>query len=792
MSSPSPVWLAPRDESGPAVAHAYRVRFWRERAGVLRLAVSADERYILFLDGEVVGRGPERGDCDNWFSDALELPVRTGSHVLVAVVWSAGEGAPLAQIGFQAGFYLYHQNPGRETDLSTGFAAWRVKPLPGHRFVDLGGRPSEYYAIGLDLEIDGASHPWGVERGSGQGWVRAAVAPPPATRFSAFGEQSPARNPRPGGLPSMEEAAVKTGRVRSVEHLGSEGPGPVADALNDPALVVAFQRLIGQGRSVILPAHGRWRVLIDLEDYLCAYVSLQVSEGAGAAITVRWAEALHVPGDTRDKGHRDEIEGKVFIGPGDRFLPDGGRNREFSTLWWRAGRYVQVEIATAAKPLRVQALTFRSTGYPLRPESRFASNDTEFNAVLPLCLRALQRCAHETYMDCPHYEQLMYAGDTRLEMLTHYALTRDDSLQRKCLALFDSSRDASGMIASRTPSRLRQVIPPFGFWWVCSVHDFALWRDDPAFVRQLLPGVRAVIEYGLRHRDGDGLVAALPGWNFVDWVDGWDRGVPPAGDRAGSVINWQFVLALDAAADLEAWYGDPALASRCRREAGALAERLAEVFWDERRGLFADDSLKLQFSEHAQALAIVSGRLPASRIRALRKALVASPDLARCSLYFSHYWFEACRLLGLHELWSARLDLWRELPENGFLTTPEAPGRTRSDCHAWSAHPLFHAHATLLGIRPVGPGFREVRIAPLGRGPGEHVSGSVVHPRGLISVDLRSKGPELIATVTLPVGVEGQFVWEGRSRPIVARTETFYVTAAALETRRTAGAPAGV
>ncbi len=773
MSVPAPRWIAPRTETAAAPVQAYRLRFWRERAGVLRLAISADERYILYLDGAVVARGPERGDCESWFADAREFPVDAGSHVLVALVWAAGEAAPLAQTSFQAGFYLHHQNPGRETDLSTGLAAWRVKPLPGHRFVDLGGRMPEFHAVGLDLEIDGARHPWGVERGAGQGWVLASASAPAAAPFTPFGEHRPTRTLRPGTLPAMREERAAPGVVRFAEEAASATPGPLLGRRQDEALASAFQRLLAQGRSFVLPARGRWRVLVDLRDYLCAYPSLQVSEGAGAALTVRWAEALHAPQDHLAKGNRDEIEGRLFSGPGDRFLADGGRNRVFTPLWWRAGRYVQVEIATAEEPLRVQALEFLATGYPLVPESRFAPADPGLRAVLRLCLRSLRQCAHETYLDCPHYEQLMYVGDTRLEMLSHYALCRDDRLQRKCIALFAATRDASGMIASRAPARLRQVIAPFGFWWITCVHDHALWRDDPAFTRSCLPGVRALVEFGLRHRDADGLVAALPGWNFVDWAEGWERGVPPDGDAAGAVINWQFVLALDAAADLEKWHGDAALAARCRREAEALSERLVRIFWREDRGLFADDAAGTTFSEHSQCLAVLSGRLPAAQLKTLGRSMRAAEGLTRCSLYFSHYWLEACRKLDLADEWWARLALWRELPALGLLTTPEAPGRNRSDCHAWSAHPLFHAHATLLGVRPAAPGFRRVRIAPLARGASLHVSGTVAHPLGAIEVELCYGDEAPTARITLPAGLEGEFVWRGRVHALPAGRSTF-------------------
>ena len=121
---------------------------------------------------------------------------------------------------------------------------------------------------------------------------------------------------------------------------------------------------------------------------------------------------------------------------------------------------------------------FLETRYPLEMESRFRSSDPRLDAITPLALRSLQMCAHETYMDCPYYEQMMYVGDTRLEALTTYAISRDDRLPRKALVLFGLSRLPDGLTQARYPSRDVQVIPPFALWWVGMVYDYALWRSD--------------------------------------------------------------------------------------------------------------------------------------------------------------------------------------------------------------------------------------------------------------------------------------------------------------------------
>jgi hypothetical protein len=412
-------------------------------------------------------------------------------------------------------------------------------------------------------------------------------------------------------------------------------------------------------------------------------------------------------------------------------------------------------IATADEALTVEQLMLEETRYPLEMTSALSTGDERFERMLPLALRGLQMCAHETYIDCPYYEQLMFVGDTRLEALATYAISGDDRLARKALTIFERARGADNLIYAHAPSRSEPLIPPFALWWVAMVHDYAAWRDDRAFVAGLLPGVRAVVDAFLSRLNDEGLLAAPAGWNFVDWVPTWPLGVPPEGNGGVSgLLNWHLVSTLTLAAQLEAWVGEPELARRLERHRQLLAERITPRFWDEGRGLFADDLAHRHYSEHTQALALLSGAVGYERRQRIAAGLLGDPGLTRATIYFTHYLFEAYRLLGSAEALFTRLGLWLDLPAQGFTTTPERPEPTRSDCHGWGAHPLFHAFATLLGIRPADAGFRRVEIAPL-LGSLTTVAGALVHPRGLIEVRLSVVDGALGGEICLPQGVTG-------------------------------------
>jgi len=539
------------------------------------------------------------------------------------------------------------------------------------------------------------------------------------------------------------------------------------------------------GQPLTVAAQTRRRVVIDLERYSCVYPEIIVSRGNDSTMRLSWAEALFCEPEARTKGNRATVDDKYFVGLGDTFLPDGGAERAFRPLWWRCGRFVELLVTTAADALTIERVLLHETRYPLEMESAFTSSDPRMAQIVPIMTRALQMCAHETYMDCPYYEQLMYAGDTRLEVLVTYVMTRDDRLPRKALRMFHASQLPDGLTQSRYPSHVTQIIAPFTLWWVAMVYDYALWRDDLAFVRGLMPGVRGVLDRYQSFVNEDGLVQAPPGWNFMDWVPEWVMGVPPAGELGvSSVINWQFALVLTQVARLETWLGENELASRARGQAETLAARLIDRFWDGDRGLFADDLERRHFSEHAQCLALLSGLLDAAQHRSVAAGLLREPELARTTIYFSHYLLEAYTAVGRIDALVDRLQLWFELPARGFTTTCEAPEPSRSDCHAWGAHPLYHYFASILGIRPQAPGFRHVEVRPQ-LGALQWARGTLVHPLGQIAVELRVDHGTLRGEITLPDGVDGSVISDGQSMSLTAgRNTVAFLAAGAVDARR--------
>jgi alpha-L-rhamnosidase len=369
-------------------------------------------------------------------------------------------------------------------------------------------------------------------------------------------------------------------------------------------------------------------------------------------------------------------------------------------------------------------------------------------------------------MDCPYYEQLQYVGDTRIQALVSLYNAGDARLMKNAIAQIDDSRTAEGATMSRAPTRQQQYIPPFSLWWIGMVHDYWWYQDDPEFVREMLPGVRAVLGFYARYQKPNGSLRPMPWWNYVDWA--WKDGVPPMdADGSAAVLDMQLLLALDWAADLEDTLGSKRQAAEFRESANKLRASVRQLYWDSRRQLFADTPAKKEYSQQANSLAIVANVIEGDDAHALLHRVLTDSSLTQCSYYFRHYLHAAVNQVGEGDHYLDLLGEWDKMVASGLTTWAETPEPTRSDCHAWSASPNYELFRTVLGIDSAAPGFKRVIVRPH---PGQltKISGSIPHPNGEIAVSFVHVNEKLEAEVSLPAGVTGEFVWRGARRPLKA------------------------
>jgi hypothetical protein len=334
---------------------------------------------------------------------------------------------------------------------------------------------------------------------------------------------------------------------------------------------------------------------------------------------------------------------------------------------------------------------------------------------------------------------------------------------RNAIDLLNSSRTAEGVTYSRAPTRLQQYIPPFSLWWIGMVHDYWMYQDDEAFVRQMLPGVRAVLSFFAARQKSNGSLARLPWWNYVDWTRQWRSGVPPVeADGSSAPLDLQLLLAYGWAAEMEEGLGSKSLAAEYRAATKQLEATVRAIYWDSSRQMFADTPSKKDFSQQSNVLAILAGLVKGDEAGSLLDRIVKDASLVQCSIYFRHYLNSAMNKAGEGDRYLDSLGEWEAMLERGLTTWAETADPSRSDCHAWGSSPNYELFRTVLGIDSAAPGFKRVIIRPH-LGKLTRATGAIPHSKGELAVSLALEGGRLTAEVILPEGISGEFVWKGKT-----------------------------
>lgn len=753
-------WISPDG----ATPNGYGVYLFRKTLDVSAVPqqfiihVSADNRYKLYVNGNLVSLGPIRGDLQHWHFHTIDIAafLRSGRNTIAAEVWNEAEFRPEAQISLRTGLII-QGNTSAEEAINTN-ETWKCYQNKAYQPIPV--KVPAYYVAGPGefVKQTPALQNWNQSDFDDRQWRASRLIMPgvPKDVKQGLGTVSgwmltPAR------IPEME---LKPQRFASVRRVAG-----MAIPAGFPAHKVPFT----------IPARSSVTLLLDQGALTNAYPVLTYSGGKNASISLQYTEALYskFPG----KGNRNEVEGKVIMGRKDSLRVEGGMNQQFTTLNWRTFRYIEVSIQTQKEPLVLEDFTSVFTGYPFENQARFESSQLELNHMLEIGWRTARLCAVETYMDCPYYEQLQYIGDARIQGLVSLYNAGDDRLLRQALNQMDQSRQTDGITLSRHPSFTPQYIPTFSLWYIGMLHDYWIYGNDPDFVRAKLTGVRQILEYFHRYQQQDGSVTGLPYWVFTDWVSAtdWKDGVAPQSpDGTSAVVDLQLLWAYQLAASLEKELGMLEMSRRYDQQAELLHQTIERKYWDPERKFFADRQEKDRFSQHTNALAILTGFSTGKEARELADRTLNDGSLAPASIYFKYYLHQACIRAGLGNRYLEWLGKWRENISMGLSTWAEMSevSESRSDCHAWGASPNIEFFRTLLGIDSKGPGFAEVSIEPH-LGALTKASGSIPHAFGPITVSYEREELYWKVVIQLPDFVKGDFVWKDKTHRLKPGVNTF-------------------
>ncbi|OAL51974.1 Six-hairpin glycosidase [Pyrenochaeta sp. DS3sAY3a] len=712
----------------------------------VKVRLSADTRFKLYLNSRFVHAGPVKGDQNLWFFDELDIQpfLRPGKNLISIKVlrfYYATRFAPSFPRTPVPGLFLQHvpseDQSAQGIDIRTD-NSWETSidssiSLPNNLKHD------DFLHIFEESDQKIKAQP---------NWVPAA----PGTFLTSFGLATPWRlSPRLIPYPKLERTYIK-----AIHKISSTVPREVWEKN-----VFRSTRPVSN-EGILLPAGSTHHLELE-SDYTTGYIEFKFlrPNSSGSTLRVTYSECfedepINLP-YLRVKGNRCDSS-KSLIGPSDRYTFGGplptpsamryGEAEEqeeaYVPFHFRTFRFMALDIEVVdTSDLVFLGVEITKTNYPLEVTADISvpENKAWVKELWNVSLRTLESCMHDCYEDCPFYEQLQYAMDTRSSALFTYCVSGDDRLARQAIIqLHNSFQPVIGLTASRAPSHHLQIIPNFSLFWVCMLTDHYEYFGDADFVTQFLSVAHAVLDTFRRRIDAStGLVHAADAqnqWDFVDWTGAWKPfGIPPATSRTGyqTFANCLYAYTLKRVAVLLAALDDETLATKYTHRADAIVEAISAHCFD---GEFFTDGLAqhaepTDYSQHCQIWAILCGAVALdSGSRLLAKSLtspmpetVSSNSLpgdknrtfTPVSTAMSFYSLRALALVG-EQAYETRFDHfwdpWRVQLAQNLSTWVEDDVSQRSDCHAWGSLPLYEFVTEVAGIKPAAAGWQEISFRP--------------------------------------------------------------------------------
>jgi hypothetical protein len=734
-------WSSERGGPGLCIRRFRRTFHLDEKPYKFIINVSADSRYRLFVNGQRVGRGPLKGELDCYYYETYDIGklLKKGRNVIATEVACFGLNSPNSEIhsGY-AGFLL--QGP-RNANIDTPMN-WKVQ-------VDRAVKPNVTrfsnamnFLDHMEL-VDGSKYPvgWWNPGFDDSDWENASYVVA-ADVDPTWGELHAVWHLTPRDVPMLVEEPRRFVRticdMKETEHLFSDAP-----------------------KGWRLEAGEAGEIILDAGTLTTGFLELQFEGGKGRTVEIVYGEQVNenVTRGNRTfptkKTVRDELKGGIIVGYYDTVVLPGGIFY-YEPFHWRTFWFIRIKVSAGNEPFVIKDASYRFTTWPQELKASYESSDPDSKRMMEISWRTLQLCSHETYEDCPYYEQLHYVFDARNEALCSLAMAGETTLPRRSILLFRNSMRPDGLIHCRVPSRRTHRLPYFALAWVLMVQDYWEWvgKKDVDFVRSNLFAVDGVLTWFRRYLREDNLVGKIPYWNPIGGDgEGGSMLQKAVTDGGSTYISSLYLTALTAAIRLHEEVGHKEDADRWRPLANRVKSAVHDSCWDKKQCLFAESpELKEKpVSQHSQVQPILAGAATQDQISQIMNKLFTDAVSGFMLKPYGYYLARALEQTGHYEEFSKhQLEDYRQMMARHLTTWQEGGEPGRSDCHAWSSWPAVDFLTAVLGIKPLKPGFKEILIKP--QFIYDYAKGQMPTVQGIVKINWKKIGKKIEMDVEGPEG----------------------------------------
>ena len=346
-------------------------------------------------------------------------------------------------------------------------------------------------------------------------------------------------------------------------------------------------------------------------------------------------------------------------------------------------------------------------------------------------------------------DRLVWIGDMHPEVMTVGTVFGNHEVVRKSL---DYVREG-------TPEGWMNGICSYSLWWIIIHHHLYQWYGDMDYLQEQKGYLMTLLEKVLDNIDGS--KENYTDGRFIDWPSNDKPDVIHAGLQALTV------RALEAGAEMCEWLNDEYLRERCSKAAARMREYVPDAVGNSQAAALLSIQGMMD-EEEASKIILENGPEKFTSFMGyyLLEALARGGHYAEAMDLISKYWGKMLDL-GATTFWedfnyadaenAARID--EIVPEDKFDIHADGGawcyvGLRHSFCHGWASGPTTWLSRHVLGIEPVGVGFKQVRIEPH-LGDLQWAEGTFPTPYGVISVRHEKKADgTVVSDIKLPKGIK--------------------------------------